>query len=84
MKNTILIAFILIPFLIFSQQDNKVGPTKIGTSEPMYEVPSLASRMGKLIPYTDNDEVIRDGKATPPDIIAGKGSAPFFTRSCKR
>ena len=74
MKNTILITFILIPFLIFSQQDNKVGPTKIGTSEPMYEVPSLASRMGKLIPYTDSDEVIRDGKATPPDIIAGKGS----------
>lgn len=40
----------------------------------MYEVPSLASRMNDLIPYVDETKEMQDGKATPYDIIAGKGS----------
>ena len=73
-RNTSLVITFFISLLAFSQDENKVGPSNFGTSEPMYEVPSLASRAGELILYTDNDEVIRDGKATPPDIVAGKGS----------
>tara|TARA_B100001939_G_scaffold170543_1_gene147073 strand:- start:4108 stop:7023 length:2916 start_codon:yes stop_codon:yes gene_type:complete len=73
-RNTSLVITFFISLIAFAQDENKVGPSNFGTSEPMYEVPSLASRAGELIPYTDNDEVIRDGKATPPDIVAGKGS----------
>ena len=40
----------------------------------MREVPSLASRWNDLIPYVDEEKEIKDGKATPYDIVAGKGT----------
>ena len=48
---TTLILALLFSLFSFSQKQDRVGPIDSGTSEPMYEVPSIASKMGELIPY---------------------------------
>ena len=75
MRITTLILALLFSLFSFSQNQDRVGPIDSGTSEPMYEVPSIASKMGELIPYVDEIKEIQDGKATPGDIIPGKGSS---------
>jgi len=72
---TALMAALFFSLLSFSQKQETIGPIEVGTSEQMYEVASIASKMNELIPYVDKEEVMKDGKATPPDIIAGKGSS---------
>ena len=72
---TTLILTLLFSLFSFSQNEDRIGPIRSGTSEPMYEVPSIASKMGELIPYVDEIKEIQDGKATPGDIIPGKGSS---------
>ena len=69
-----LVLALLLSLFSFSQDNDRIGPVETGTSEQMYEVPSLASRMNDLIPYVDETKEMQDGKATPYDIIAGKGS----------
>ncbi|MEO2056364.1 MAG: hypothetical protein ABGW66_02670, partial [Flavobacteriaceae bacterium] len=69
-----LVLALLLSLFSFSQDNDKIGPIEMGTSEEMYEVPSLASRMNDLIPYVDETKEMQDGKATPYDIVAGKGS----------
>ena len=71
---TTLVLALLLSLFSFSQDNDRIGPVETGTSEQMYEVPSLASRMNDLIPYVDETKEMQDGKATPYDIIAGKGS----------
>ena len=71
---TILLLTLLFSLFSFSQENDKVGPVEIGTSLEMREVPSLASRWNDLIPYVDEEKEIKDGKATPYDIVAGKGT----------
>ena len=73
-KITTLVLALLLSLFSFSQDNDRIGPVETGTSEQMYEVPSLASRMNDLIPYVDETKEMQDGKATPYDIIAGKGS----------
>ena len=73
-KITTLVLALLLSLFSFSQDNDRVGPVEIGTSEQMYEVPSLASRINDLIPYVDETKEMQDGKATPYDIVAGKGS----------
>jgi len=73
-KITTLVLALLLSLFSFSQDNDKIGPIEIGTSEEMYEVPSLASKMNDLIPYVDETKEMQDGKATPNDIVAGKGS----------
>ena len=71
---TILLLALLLSLFSFSQDNDRIGPVEIGTSLEMREVPSLASRMDNLIPYVDETKVMQDGKATPSDIVAGKGT----------
>lgn len=71
---TTLLLTLLLSLFSFSQDNDRVGPVEIGTSDQMYEVPSLASKMNDLIPYVDEAKVMQDGKATPNDIVPGKGS----------
>ncbi|MBC8455547.1 MAG: T9SS type A sorting domain-containing protein [Flavobacteriales bacterium] len=71
---TVLLIAFLLSLFSFSQDNDRVAPIEIGTSEEMYEIPSLASRINDLIPYVDKTQVMQDGKATPDDIVAGKGS----------
>ena len=73
-KTTTLLITLLLSLFSFSQENDRIGPIEIGTSEEMYEVPSLASRMNDLIPYVDETKEMQDGKATPYGIVAGKGS----------
>ena len=75
LRITILAFAFLLSLFSFSQDNDRVGPVATGTSEQMYEVPSLASRMNDLIPYVDETKEMQDGKATPNDIVAGKGSS---------
>ncbi|MEE2616390.1 MAG: GEVED domain-containing protein, partial [Bacteroidota bacterium] len=71
---TTLLLALLLSLFSFSQDNDRIGPVEIGTSLEMREVPSLASRMDNLIPYVDETKVMQDGKATPSDIVAGKGT----------
>ena len=71
---TTLLLALLLSLFSFSQDNDRIGPVEIGTSLEMREVPSLASRMDDLIPYVDETKVMQDGKATPSDIVAGKGT----------
>ena len=71
---TTLLITLLLSLFSFSQDNDKIGPVEIGTSLEMREVPSLASRMGDLILHVDETKEMPDGKATPNDIVAGKGS----------
>ena len=71
---TVLLIAFLLSLFSFSQDNDRVAPIEIGTSEEMYEIPSLASRINDLIPYVDKTQVMQDGKATPDDIVAGKGT----------
>ena len=56
MRITTLILALLFSLFSFSQNQDRVGPIDSGTSEPMYEVPSIASKMGELIPYVDENK----------------------------
>ena len=71
---TLVLPFLLSTF-IFGQTPDRIGPIETGTSQEMYEVPSLASKWNELIPYVDVEKEMQDGKATPYDIVAGKGSS---------
>ena len=71
---TLVLTFLLSTF-IFGQTPDRIGPIETGTSQEMYEVPSLASKWNELIPYVDVEKEMQDGKATPYDIVAGKGSS---------
>ena len=71
---TVLLIAFLLSLFSFSQDNDRVAPIEIGTSEEMYEIPSLASRINDLIPYVDKTQVMQDGKATPDDIVPGKGT----------
>ena len=71
---TTLLLTLLLSLFSFSQDNDRLGPIEIGTSLEMREVPSLASRINDLIPYVDKTQVMQDGKATPDDIVAGKGT----------
>jgi len=71
---TLVISLLLSTF-IFGQNPDRIGPIEAGTSQEMYEVPSLASKWNELIPYVDIEKEMQDGKATPYDIVAGKGSS---------
>ncbi len=71
---TTLLITLLLSLFSFSQDNDRIGPVEIGTSLEMREVPSLASRMGDLILHVDETKEMPDGKATPNDIVAGKGS----------
>tara|TARA_Y100000739_G_C20614042_1_gene470708 strand:+ start:3102 stop:6011 length:2910 start_codon:yes stop_codon:yes gene_type:complete len=71
---TIVLTLLLSTF-IFGQNPDRIGPIETGTSQEMYEVPSLASKWNELIPYVDIEKEMQDGKATPYGIVAGKGSS---------
>ena len=70
---TLTISLLLSTF-IFGQNPDRIGPIETGSSQEMYEVPSLASKWNELIPYENVEKEMQDGKATPDDIVAGKGS----------
>jgi hypothetical protein len=70
-----LVLTLLLSTFIFGQTSDRIGPIETGTSQEMYEVPSLASKWNELIPYVDVEKEMQDGKATPYDIVAGKGSS---------
>ena len=46
MRITTLILALLFSLFSFSQKQDRIGPIDSGTSEPMYEVPSIASKIG--------------------------------------
>ena len=70
-----LVLTLLLSTFIFGQNPDRIGPIETGTSQEMYEVPSLASKWNELIPYVDIEKEMQDGKATPYGIVAGKGSS---------